>query len=137
MIQRNDRCAKGSEHPDAIGRVGGSNPSSPTKFKRTSLGASFFYSCKMYYCYILYSQKLDKYYIGSTANIEGRLQRHNTSGKGFTSTGKPWVIKYTEAYETKIEALQRELQLKKWKSRAEIEKLIREHSQSDSDDPKK
>ena len=78
----------------------------------------------MFCCYILYSEKIDKYYIGSTSNIEGRLYRHNTSGKGFTSTGKPWVIKYFEGFETKRQAIQREMQLKKWKDRHKLEELI-------------
>ncbi|HCI56350.1 MAG: GIY-YIG nuclease family protein [Bacteroidales bacterium] len=34
---------------------------------------------------MLYSGKLDKYYIGYTADIEGRLLRHNRKSKGFTS----------------------------------------------------
>jgi putative endonuclease len=78
----------------------------------------------MYYCYILYSEKLDKYYIGSTGDLEGRLQRHNTSNHGFTSTGKPWIMKYSESFETKSEALIRELQIKRRKSRNAIEELI-------------
>jgi putative endonuclease len=65
----------------------------------------------MYYCYILYSEKLDKYYIGSTNDIQGRLKRHNTSNKGFTSMGKPWELKYFEEYTEKKIALKRELQL--------------------------
>jgi putative endonuclease len=78
----------------------------------------------MYYCYILYSQKLDKFYIGSTANIQGRIKRHNSSNKGFTSTGKPWVLKYYEIFESKYDAMQREFELKKLKSRKVIESLI-------------
>jgi putative endonuclease len=78
----------------------------------------------MYYCYILYSIKLDKYYIGSTGDLEGRLQRHNTSNHGFTSTGKPWEVKYFESFETKFEALERETQLKNWKNRKALEGLI-------------
>jgi len=77
----------------------------------------------MYYCYILYSVKLDKYYIGSTSNIQGRLQRHNTSNIGFTSTGKPWEIKYFESFEEKSEAIKREHQLKSFKSRNLLETL--------------
>ena len=78
----------------------------------------------MYYCYILYSAKLDKYYIGSTGDLEGRLQRHNTSNHGFTSTGKPWEIKYFESFEDKSLALKREVQLKNWKNRKALEELI-------------
>ncbi|MCF8360066.1 MAG: GIY-YIG nuclease family protein [Prolixibacteraceae bacterium] len=78
----------------------------------------------MYYCYILYSAKLDKYYIGSTSDIEGRLSRHNSSGKGFTSTGKPWVLKYFEKYPEKSQAIKREYELKRWKDRIFLEALI-------------
>ncbi len=78
----------------------------------------------MYYCYILYSEKLDKYYIGSTSNIEGRILRHNSSNHGFTSTGNPWVLKYSESFVVKTYALKREMQLKSWKSRKLIEELI-------------
>jgi putative endonuclease len=78
----------------------------------------------MYYCYILYSEKLDKYYIGSTGDLEGRIQRHNTSNHGFTSTGKPWEIKYFETFESKTEAMKRELLLKSWKNRKSLEDLI-------------
>ena len=80
----------------------------------------------MYYCYILYSEKLDKYYIGSTGDLEGRLQRHNTSNHGFTSTGKPWKIKYFEEFETKTEALKRETQLKSFKNRSLLESLTKD-----------
>ena len=83
-----------------------------------------FYVLRMFYCYILYSEKLDKYYIGSTSSIQGRLQRHNTSNKGFTSTGKPWVLKYFEAFESKHDAIKRKLQLKSWKDRSKLVGLI-------------
>ena len=73
--------------------------------------------------------KLDKYYVGSTGDLEGRLQRHNTSGRGFTSTGKPWSLKYFESFGTKREALQREYQLKRTKSRKFYEELIKSFSQ--------
>jgi putative endonuclease len=82
----------------------------------------------MYSCYILYSEKLDKYYIGSTLNVQERLRRHNSSNRGFTSAGKPWELKYAEEFENKSLALKRERQLKSWKSKAAIEQLIKEHS---------
>ena len=78
----------------------------------------------MFHCYILYSEKLDKDYIGSTGEVGGSLQRHKTSNRGFTSTGNPWELKYSESFETKTEALQREIQLKKWKNRKLLEELI-------------
>ena len=87
-----------------------------------------FYVLRMFYCYILYSEKLDKYYIGSTSSLQGRLQRHNTSNTGFTSTGKPWVLKYYEVFESKHDAFKREFQLKGWKDRTRLVGLIRSGS---------
>ena len=78
----------------------------------------------MYYCYILYSRKLDKYYIGSTGDLSGRLRRHNSAHKGFTSIGKPWELKYSETFVVKSKALKREMEIKSWKNRNKIEELI-------------
>jgi putative endonuclease len=78
-----------------------------------------------YFVYILFSKKLNKYYIGSTSNIEDRLKKHNSAHKGFTSTGQPWKFVYHEIFNNKTEALLRENQLKGWKNRERIEKLFR------------
>jgi len=77
-----------------------------------------------YYIYILYSIKLDRYYIGSTADVSDRLKKHNRSRQGFTSTGKPWILLYTEECNSKTGALRREKQLKSWKNRERLELLI-------------
>ncbi len=79
----------------------------------------------MFYMYILYSQALGRYYIGFTAGtVESRLAKHLLSRKGFTSRAKDWKIVYTEAFETKSEAMSQEKQLKKWKNKERIETLI-------------
>ncbi len=83
----------------------------------------------MYAVYILYSSKLDKYYIGSSADVFGRLRRHNSNSKGFTSTGRPWILVYTEVHANKHDAESREMQLKKWKNRTRIIALIRKGSE--------
>ncbi len=93
--------------------VGGSNPSAPT----------------MYYLYILKSEVGNKIYIGSTSNIKRRLHEHNKGGTQSTRRFKPWYLLYSEEYKTKTEAIKRERQLKKWKNRQRIEKLVeKEHS---------
>jgi len=38
----------------------------------------------MFITYILYSDKSDRYYVGSTGNLEDRLKRHNTGRSTFT-----------------------------------------------------
>ncbi|WP_391561010.1 GIY-YIG nuclease family protein [Mucilaginibacter achroorhodeus] len=30
-----------------------------------------------YFCYIIYSERLDKYYVGHTENLNTRLKQHN------------------------------------------------------------
>ena len=79
----------------------------------------------MFYTYIIFSEILNKYYIGSTTNIEERLVKHNHNHKGFTGNKSDWKIVYFEEYMIKTDALKRELQIKKWKSRIMIEKLIK------------
>ena len=66
----------------------------------------------MYYTYILWSEKLKKYYVGSTSNPEDRLIRHNRGEVNFTSKGIPWVLICLEEYRTREEALQQEKKIK-------------------------
>jgi putative endonuclease len=79
----------------------------------------------MWTFYILYSVVLDKYYIGFTGDdLQERLRRHNTDHKGFTGGIGDWKVVYTEHFNSKEEAYRREREVKKWKSRKLIEKLI-------------
>ena len=75
--------------------------------------------------YILYSNQLDRFYIGATdGTVEDRLQKHLSNHSGFTAKAKDWVIKYTEEYQTTAEARLRESQIKAWKSRKRIQALF-------------
>ncbi|MDD5572103.1 MAG: GIY-YIG nuclease family protein [Bacteroidales bacterium] len=78
----------------------------------------------MFTLYIIYSAVLDKYYVGYTENIEQRIRKHNSNHKGFTGKKYDWVLKYSETFQTKQEAIKRETQIKRWKSRIKIEELI-------------
>jgi len=80
---------------------------------------------KMFSVYIIYSFKIDKYYIGQTENIENRLYRHNNNGSKSTKKANDWVLKYAEEFPTRVLAMKREAALKKKKSRVFIESLIR------------
>ena len=79
----------------------------------------------MWFVYILYSDKIDRYYIGVTDNLEWRLERHNAGWGKYTKRGIPWIIVYTESFSTKSLALKRERQIKNRKSRTYIEALIK------------
>ena len=75
--------------------------------------------------YIIYSQTRDRYYIGSCADLDVRLNRHNAGATQSTKNGRPWKIVFHEDYSSKTEALKREIYLKRMKSRIYIEELIR------------
>ena len=79
----------------------------------------------MYTVYILFSSSNDKYYVGHTSNLQDRLKRHNQGRSKSTKTGIPWEVVYTEIYNSKSEAYQREMKIKKQKSRKYIEQLIK------------
>ena len=83
-----------------------------------------FYIYLMPFVYILYSTKLNKHYVGACIDLQRRLYEHNIGHSKFTSTGVPWVIRYTEEHNTLPEAKKRELEIKKKKSRKYIEELI-------------
>ncbi|MBK6346975.1 MAG: GIY-YIG nuclease family protein [Bacteroidales bacterium] len=79
----------------------------------------------MPYVYILYSESLDRYYVGSThGTVEERLYKHNNRHKGFTSTVADWQPVYSEYFKEYPSALLREKEIKKWKNRKMIERLI-------------
>ena len=78
----------------------------------------------MFTTYILYSAFRDKYYIGSTSDLEKRLAKHNTNHKGFTGKAGDWKVVYAETFDLKAKASKRERQIKSWKSRIAIEKLV-------------
>jgi len=77
-----------------------------------------------YYTYIIYSQKTDKYYTGSSEDPEKRLQQHNWSRTPSTKTGIPWKLAYVEEFETRSAAVKREYEIKKKKSRKYIKYLV-------------
>ena len=79
----------------------------------------------MPYCtYILYSEKADRYYIGSCQDLDDRFKRHNAGYSKSTKAGVPWDLKYTEVFETRSAAIIRESEIKRKKSRKYIEWLI-------------
>ena len=85
------------------------------------IGSCFYF---MPFVYILYSEKLNKYYVGACTDLQRRLYEHNIGHSKFTSTGIPWVLKHQEEFPTLQEAKKRESLIKKMKSRKYIEGLF-------------
>jgi len=67
----------------------------------------------------------NSYYVGSCDNLEGRFKNHCQGRVQSTKFKLPAKIVYTEELETRSMVRKRELQIKKWKSRKAIEKLIK------------
>jgi putative endonuclease len=79
----------------------------------------------MFYTYILYSERCDKYYIGFTHNLDGRLVAHNhPKNKGYTKRCQPWKVVFYKTFEAKKEAMEYELHLKSLKSKYELLKIL-------------
>ncbi len=76
--------------------------------------------------YILYSEKLGKYYIGQTEQSpEERLAMHNETyyDGSFTSTGIPWTLHFAFPCESKTQLLKIEKHVKQMKSNIYLENL--------------
>lgn len=78
----------------------------------------------MYYIYILFSEKVNRYYVGESEDPNKRLESHLSGISKYTSIADGWKIVYTESFTKRTEAIKRENQIKKKKSRKYIEWLI-------------
>ncbi|MBM2820908.1 MAG: hypothetical protein HW405_668 [Candidatus Berkelbacteria bacterium] len=79
----------------------------------------------MYYVYILRSLKDGKHYIGSTDNLERRINEHNAGKTMSLKRRLPLKIIYQEEYFTRIEAIKREKNIKRYKGGNAFKKLIK------------
>jgi putative endonuclease len=80
-------------------------------------------------CYILFSQKLNKFYIGvTTENIIDRIEKHNNSEYGkhrYTATTNDWEVFLTIELEDYSHAVRLERKIKSMKSSKYIQNLKR------------
>ncbi|MFV7234487.1 GIY-YIG nuclease family protein [Flavobacterium sp. ZB4R12] len=80
----------------------------------------------MYFIYIIYSKKLDRYYVETTDDVEKRLGEHNSGfySEVFTVKGAPWELNLSFECESSGKAYGLEKFLKRMKSRIFLEKVI-------------
>ena len=76
------------------------------------------------YCYILQSEKSGRFYVGHAADLQVRLEEHNSGKVTATCSKGPWQVVYSERFTTRSEAAKRERHIKSWKSAVAIRKLI-------------
>jgi putative endonuclease len=74
----------------------------------------------MYTTYIINSENIDKFYVGSSSDaLKERLRRHNSNHSGFTGKVNDWVVIFSTIFSSVYEA------------RA-LEKKIKNEGQNDS-----
>ncbi|GAB3567637.1 hypothetical protein GCM10027578_18900 [Spirosoma luteolum] len=77
----------------------------------------------MHTVYIIYSPSTDQYHIGQTKDLKISLWQHNAKTNPATAGGKPWEVRFTQAFATRNEALSLEMKLKN-RDRAFLDELI-------------
>ena len=80
----------------------------------------------MYFLYILQSLKNNRYYIGSTNNLERRLVEHNSGKTQSLKFIRPLKLVFQKEYTKEQDARAIERKLKKLKSKTILEKIIQE-----------
>ncbi|RDI08549.1 GIY-YIG nuclease family protein [Flavobacterium sp. AG291] len=78
-----------------------------------------------YTVYILFSEKLNRYYTGATSNIDVRMDFHeNAENHKYTHKADDWQIVFTLECENKSQMLSIEKHIKSMKSKVYIQNLI-------------
>ncbi|MGC9364864.1 MAG: GIY-YIG nuclease family protein [Fidelibacterota bacterium] len=73
---------------------------------------------------MLYSESIDRFYIGISSDPDRRLDYHNSQQKGWTRRGRPWQLVYMKEYQDRHDAQHWENWLKRQKSRGIIEQIV-------------
>ncbi len=75
--------------------------------------------------YILFSRTANKFYMGHTTEpLPERIRKHNSNHKGFTGKYQDWMLAFHEDFTSKQLAYAREREVKSWKSKIRIQKLV-------------
>jgi len=56
--------------------------------------------------------------------MDERLRKHNSGHKGFTGKYRDWKVVYVENFESKVLAYAGEQEVKKWKNKKRLVRLI-------------
>jgi putative endonuclease len=88
----------------------------------------------MYYVYILYSEKLDRNYVGTTDDVTKRLVEHNNGiyQEAFTTKGIPWISKWKYKCVSSAHAYAFEAFIKRMKSSDFINRLVNDPQMAES-----
>ncbi len=65
------------------------------------------------FVYVLFSESLQKHYVGSTEDLHKRLAHHNAGQNRWSKRGRPWRMIWSRQVPDKKTALQLETSIKK------------------------
>ena len=87
---------------------------------------AFLFFKMSHFIYILFSEKINRYYIGETHDTDGRLLKHNQNyyENSFTKAANDWKIVLKFECENRDESLFLEKFIKRMKSKKFIQKII-------------
>ena len=97
----------------------GSSADKRTKWVSSVLNISLL--LMIYQVYILFSSKLNRFYVGQTSNLDRRIEEHNNGESPYTSQGVPWQLVWStskpsrsnaEVLEKKLKNLNKDRKLK-------------------------
>jgi putative endonuclease len=77
-----------------------------------------------YFVYILRSKKDGSFYVGQTNNLADRLLRHNSGYNRFTRPRTPYELVYKEEFNSRSDAVRREMKIKSYKGGQLFKNLI-------------
>jgi putative endonuclease len=89
----------------------------------------------MYHAYVLKSESADRLYKGSCQDLELRLSKHNAGTVKSTKPYLPWHHVYSEAFETRSEAFQREHHWKTAAGARELRRILADRETGLSSEP--
>ncbi len=104
--------------PTLVGRA--------VRLVRTGRGFEFHSRLKMNgYVYVLQSLKNNRFYIGSTTNIQRRLIEHNSGRSTYTSFSRPFELIFSQKFDSITIAKKIEFKIKQFKSKKVIIDIIK------------
>ena len=81
-----------------------------------------------YYTYILYSEKDQRRYVGSTEDVLKRLNTHNAGMVTATKYRTPFRLLFYKKFQTRAEAMKYERFLKSLKGGTQLKKIIEQEN---------
>ena len=76
-----------------------------------------------YHVYVLRNSK-GQLYIGSTDNLDKRIQQHQQGETRWTRNRGPWEVVLTESFPTRADAMRKEKELKRGRANQQLREQV-------------